>query len=314
MGGGGAIRAAAKVAGIGVVNRGLRGMPAVPPAEQSVRNASRPVSAILTSSTSAPNSGSGDVAPAQQMPVPAAWDDWDFADGEEGLVMEAGEPMPRLVFGGVPSFQEAKDATAELKDALDMVYLSSPESTGSVDPFAANPSLSLVSGPALEPVISDATPTPVPRHVFHAFSLLSKSPEAQNVVASIASDPNVWNAVMENPVVQDYFVSLPRNDEFLDVQSDVQSPQPFEESSAESQPGNSDSGFNNIMQNIKVKVLKMVSNASNYFQNLFGHSSAESTSSDANGNTSSNFTDKTIGATFMGLAVMVVMVVVLKRI
>ena len=100
------------------------------------------------------------------------------------------------------------------------------------------------------------------------------------------------------------------DNEFLDVQS----PQPFEESSAESQPGNSDSGFNNIMQNIKVKVLKMVSNASNYFQNLFGHSSAESTSSDANGNTSSNFTDKTIGATFMGLAVMVVMVVVLKRI
>ena len=33
--------------------------------------------------------------------------------------MEAGEPMPRLVFGSVPSFQEAKDATAELKDALD---------------------------------------------------------------------------------------------------------------------------------------------------------------------------------------------------
>ena len=71
------------------------------------------------------------------------------------------------------------------------------------------------------------------------------------------------------------------DDEFLDVQS----PQPFEESSAESQPGNSDSGFNNIMQNIKVKVLKMVSNASNYHQNLFGLSSAESTSSDANGNT-----------------------------
>ena len=104
MGGGGAIRAAAKVAGIGVVNHGLRGMPAVPPAGHSVRNASRPVSAILTSSTSAPNSGSGDVAPAQQMPVP---------------VMEAGEPMPRLVFGGVPSFQEAKEGTALLKDALD---------------------------------------------------------------------------------------------------------------------------------------------------------------------------------------------------
>ena len=119
MGGGGAIRATANVARIGVVNHGLRGMPAVPPAEQSVRNASRPVSAILTSSTSAPNSGSGDVAPAQQMPVPAAWDHWDFADGEKGLIIEAGEPMPRLVFGGMPSFQEAKEAAVLLKDALD---------------------------------------------------------------------------------------------------------------------------------------------------------------------------------------------------
>uniref|UniRef100_A0A2N9I741 Uncharacterized protein n=1 Tax=Fagus sylvatica TaxID=28930 RepID=A0A2N9I741_FAGSY len=33
--------------------------------------------------------------------------------------MEAREPMPGLVFGVMPSFQEAKDATAELKDALD---------------------------------------------------------------------------------------------------------------------------------------------------------------------------------------------------
>ncbi|GMY31561.1 hypothetical protein FCV25MIE_26803 [Fagus crenata] len=297
MGGGGAIRAAA--AGIGVVSRGLRGMRAVPPAEQSVSNASRPVSAILTSSTSAPNSGSGDVAPAQQMPVP---------------VMEAGEPMPRLVFGGVPSFQEAKEGTALLKDALDTVYLSSPEFTGSVDPFAANPCLSLVSGPALETVISDVTPTNVPRHVFRALSLFSRNPEAQNVVASIASDTNVLNAMMENPAVQDFFVSLRRNDEFQDVRSDVQSPQPFEESSAESQPGNSDSWFNNITQDMKVKVLKMVSNASNYFLNLFGLPSAESTSSDANGNTSSTFMDNSIEATFMRLAVMVVMVVVLKRV
>jgi hypothetical protein len=135
------------------------------------------------------------------------------------------------------------------------------------------------------------------------------------------------------------------DDEFQDVRSDVQSPQPFEESSAESQPGNSDSWFNNITNMkvkvlkmvsnasnyvqkvkvpkmvsnasnylLKVKVLKMVSNASNYFQNLFGHSSAESTSSDANGNTSSTLTDKTIEAIFIKLALMVVMVVVLKRV
>uniref|UniRef100_A0A2N9I347 TORTIFOLIA1/TORL1-2 C-terminal domain-containing protein n=1 Tax=Fagus sylvatica TaxID=28930 RepID=A0A2N9I347_FAGSY len=185
MGGGGAIRAVAKVAGIGVVNRGLRGM-----------------SSLFQR-------------------IASCLGDLDF-------------------FHVCTEFRIR-------------VYLSSPESTGSVDPFAANPSLSLVSGPALEPVISDATPTPVPRHVFHEFSLLSRSPEAQNVVASIAPDPNVWNAVMENPVASGLLCTMSSR---IDVQSDVQS-QPFEESSAESQPGNSDSGFNNIMQNIKVKVLHM---------------------------------------------------------
>uniref|UniRef100_A0A2N9GSB5 Uncharacterized protein n=1 Tax=Fagus sylvatica TaxID=28930 RepID=A0A2N9GSB5_FAGSY len=247
MGGGGAIRAAAKVAGIGVVNRGLRGMRAVPPAEQSVRNASRPVSAILTSSTSAPNSGSGDVAPAQQMPVPAAWDDWDFANGE-GVWKHGYGNLGAVPVPGTAGYRYAYPRRIPFFQIRVRVYLSSPESTGSVDPFAANPNMSFT-------------------HLVY----FSKSPEAQNVVASIASDTNVLNAMMENPAVQDYFVSLPENipymvadleksvvdDEFQDVRSDVQSPQPFEESSAESQPGNSDSGFNNITQNIKVKVLKM---------------------------------------------------------
>ena len=38
---------------------------------------------------------------------------------DNDLVMEAGEPLPRLVFGGAPSFEEAKEATAELKEVLD---------------------------------------------------------------------------------------------------------------------------------------------------------------------------------------------------
>lgn len=87
----------------------------MPPAEQSVRNASRPVSAILsTSSSEAVKAGSVDASPAHN---PAAWDDWEFA-GEE-LSMASGEPKPRVVFGGAPSFQEAKEATTELKDAVE---------------------------------------------------------------------------------------------------------------------------------------------------------------------------------------------------
>lgn len=306
------MRAAAKVAGVGVVSHGLRGMPSVPPSEQSVRNASRPVSAILSA-----KSASGDAAAPIQMPVPAAWDDWEFADGEEALVMEAGEPMPRLVFGGVPSFEEAKEATTELKDALDKVYLSSPKSNGSGDIFSANrvPGLSLLSSPELETkscVISEDTPTALaPNHVLQAFKLLNGSPQAQNVVASIACDPNVWNAMMDNHVLKDFFQSHQRivGDEL----NDVQSAKKFEESSVENETGNSEGGFMNIMENIKLKVQEMVSNVSNYFQNIFGHSAAESTSED-NGNTSKTFMDRTLGASFMGLAVLVIMVVVLKRV
>lgn len=111
------MRAAAKVAGIGVVSGGIRGVTAMPPAEQSVRNASRPVSAILSSSSAeAVKASSVDGSASHN---PAVWDDWEFAEGKEELSMASGEPKPRVVFGGAPSFQEAKEATAELKDALE---------------------------------------------------------------------------------------------------------------------------------------------------------------------------------------------------
>lgn len=43
-------------------------------------------------------------------------DHWEFAGGEEEMI---GDPMPRLVFGGVPTIEEAREATSQLKDALD---------------------------------------------------------------------------------------------------------------------------------------------------------------------------------------------------
>ena len=67
-----------------------------------------PASAILSSSSSSAKATVADVAPIQG---PA----WDTDD----LIMAAGEPMPRVVFLGAPSFDEAKEATVELKDALD---------------------------------------------------------------------------------------------------------------------------------------------------------------------------------------------------
>ena len=98
------MRSAAKIAGIGVSKAALR--PSALPTEQTVRNASRPTAVSGVSSQSAK---SAEVAPLH---TAAAWDDWDFAEDGELVV-------PRMVFGSVPTLDEAKEATAELKDAID---------------------------------------------------------------------------------------------------------------------------------------------------------------------------------------------------
>lgn len=109
------MRAAGKVAGIGVFNGGFRGgLSSATPTAQSLRNVQRPVAATISSG----KVSGGDVAEAHK----ATWemvDDWEFAGGVDDLPAEPAEPMPRVVFGGAPSLEETKEATAELKDALD---------------------------------------------------------------------------------------------------------------------------------------------------------------------------------------------------
>ena len=106
MGGGGAMRTAAKIAGIGVSKSGFRGSTAALPTEQSVRSASRSSS---VAGVSAQGAKTAEVAPLH---AAAPWDDWDFADDGDVVV-------PRMVFGSAPTFEEAKEATTELKDAID---------------------------------------------------------------------------------------------------------------------------------------------------------------------------------------------------
>lgn len=120
MGGGGAMRTAAKLAGTGVASAGIRGAPAASPAEQSVRQASRPVSAVLSSQ----GAKATEVAPLHSA-ASSDMDDWEHAFVDEPF-LGAGEVMPRVVFGNVPSFQEAKEATSELKDAIEKYFACYP--------------------------------------------------------------------------------------------------------------------------------------------------------------------------------------------
>lgn len=128
MGGGGVMRAAAKVAGLGIVNTGLRGGPHVVAPSSAEHSVMRVAASRSASSSISVSSGGVDKTTAS-FNNKASWemvDDWEFAGGVEeevgGVGSTAGgggEPMGRVLFGGVPSLEEAQEATTDLKDALD---------------------------------------------------------------------------------------------------------------------------------------------------------------------------------------------------
>ncbi|TXG67302.1 hypothetical protein EZV62_008577 [Acer yangbiense] len=241
MAGGATIRAAGKLTGMGVFNGGLRGGIS---AEQALRNVSRPAAAVVSTTTSS----GADVAAIQKA---------------------SPEPIARVVFDVPPTLHEAKDATADPKEAVDKVY---PESGGS----------KLAS---------------VPSSAYKAFKLLNDSPAVQSVVTSIVNDKKVQDAFMENNVLKEFMVSQ-RNNAAVE---DQESHRMFDESSSDSSPGgdtedgkvgDTEGPVKVYFQNVKKSVVEMVSNVSNFFQNL-----AERTP-----------------LTGIGLAIAVISVVVLKRV
>ncbi|KAF3651549.1 putative beta-glucosidase 41-like [Capsicum annuum] len=127
-----------------------------------------------------------------------------MAGGEEEMIVSIGEPLPRVVFGGALSLQEDTEATFDFKHALKKVYLS-----GS----AKEDGGSRVSGPSSSPyskacVVSKTVVTKsAPKYAIKAFRFRNETPAAQSIVASIACDPNVWNAVMQNPSLQEFLES-----------------------------------------------------------------------------------------------------------
>ena len=79
------------------------------------------------------------------------------------------------------------------------------------------------------------------------------------------------------------------------------------------QSADSGNGVRDFLQSIKATVVDMVTSLSDYFQSIFGGPTAGKASADTDGSAGATFVDKAVGASFMGLVVMVIMVVVLKR-
>ncbi|XP_057731371.1 uncharacterized protein LOC130946592 isoform X2 [Arachis stenosperma] len=308
MGGGAAIRSAAKVAG------GFNGLSSQV-AEHSLRNAARHVPEALSSPPPL-LAMAGDVAPVYSSAP------WDLDDWVVTNVDNTQPNVERVVFGTVPSFEEAKAAASELKSAVEKIYLCGSCSksecsshSGSQASWASshiNDNHSYINH---DTTISFPS---VPINAFHqAFHLLSSNPEAHNVVASIASDSNVWNAVMQNPALKDFFKSSLYEagvEEGLTLNEEI-------EKLPDSDLGNALVDYMSTMLNkASITVAEMVTSMSSYVKNIFRPISDEKSCDHAFEITTTtakenNFMNPTVamGGTFMGLAMLVMIVVLLKR-
>ncbi|KAL8510490.1 hypothetical protein ACS0TY_017341 [Phlomoides rotata] len=293
--GGGAIRSAAKVAGMAAATGGLRSF--------------TPEHLTFSSSARMPSSGrpvasnleSGGV----QMPC-VELDDWVLPFKEE-VGIEASDPMPRLVFGGPPTLQEAKEATSELSIALEKAFLSPSKSIGygSSSVSDQGSSLSLSSVEDIETkacVTTEIVGAPsLPAPAIRAFKLLNESSMAKDVVASIASDMNVWTAVLQNKDLQNFLESeracvACAGNFSMEYVGDCDA-----NSAADSDESTESSGFSGFFQKMKTRVVNMLSSLSDYFKDLFG------------GKGDGTLSDAFMERSFMGLAVMAILVILLKR-
>ncbi|KAI3855975.1 hypothetical protein MKW92_023406 [Papaver armeniacum] len=282
MGGGGVMRtAAAKIASFS-----FRGTPSLVPAENQESKIKS-----LSSITRRPS-----------------WeiDDWDFADQEEEpevLLSDSIQNMPsRVIFGGVPSLEEAEEATSELKVALD-------DMTSSLDyeyeyESETSETKACVTTTSEDPITIPSESGPI----LQAFSLLKESPAAQSVVSSLACDENVWDAVMGNEKVMEFLKLHQTDNEYHEHKKLSMC---FEDIKQTEGLGNM---FSKTLDNFKLKVLEMMTSLSTLFQDLFGgQASGSNIHLDANGNARATIVDRIKGSSFMALAIMVIMVVILKR-
>ncbi|KAJ0733782.1 hypothetical protein HanPI659440_Chr11g0412311 [Helianthus annuus] len=314
MGGGVAMRAAAKVAGISVLNGSLRGgeSPVVSAARQAKRSVASVVSSCSSDDLKLSVGCNNDCNNNKSLLAEKACDeDWEFACVEDELFMEAGEPVPRVVFGGAPTVQEARQATSDLNYALEKTYLHPNATTAQT----LSDSEYSETKPCL---VSETLVAPVPsKHAIQAFRLLNENPKAQSVVASIASDPNVWNAVLQNPDLVDFLQTHKTDVVFPEADSNVNSPfDSTQEATGESKAA-AGKGFmdyvEEIKQKITVTVVDMMNTLSDTFQSFFGGSPKDGVTVNPDGTAGISMEQTAVGATLMGLAIMVISVVVLKR-
>lgn len=230
------------------------------------------------------------------------FNEWELAGGSEDNV-ESVNSAPRLIFGPVPTLEEAEEATKDLKDGMEKVYFTSQHTRESDHEVCQD----IHSGEC-------STVSSVPNHVLQMYSLL-QTREAQDVVSSIASDKNVWDAMMNNEKVIQFFKNPAPA--VAEIHEQLAESVAKNESADEFSPTMEakETAGNSFLETCKIKISQMVSGISDFVKDFFGISTGDSSSS--KGKSGSSFTDDTnamLGASFLATAVAVILVVFLKRI
>ncbi|RLN40376.1 uncharacterized protein C2845_PM01G06510 [Panicum miliaceum] len=260
---GGSIRAAAKAAVIG-----------------GYRSAAYMRRAVVPSSHSS-SSSAADSRKASTIAV----DDWVIPDHE--------------VFGPVPTHEEAMAATLDLKDAFEIAQVESQ--TAHIDtpkthlsPTDQDNHAKIAQQIAIPELVHSETPQVVhsetsekednyenllaaagtPGRVVQAFTLLQESPEAQDVVAALASDKNVWDAVMRNEKVMKFYKTYESKlSECSSAASSISGDEVEAGDAASVQNSNdlhpsSGESLKDYLEKMRALVSEMMSNLSNMMQDL----------------------------------------------
>ncbi|PKU70045.1 hypothetical protein MA16_Dca014491 [Dendrobium catenatum] len=120
------------------------------------------------------------------------------------------------------------------------------------------------------------TVSKLPKHISQMFSLLHRSSEVQDVVASIATDECVFEAVMKNEMVAEFMKNVPPT-KFVSVNESPEESHPI----PESEKTYKGSMFSNMVNNVKVKVSEKASNISDFLHDFLAKSSGNSGSQGA---------------------------------
>uniref|UniRef100_A0ACD5XD60 Uncharacterized protein n=1 Tax=Avena sativa TaxID=4498 RepID=A0ACD5XD60_AVESA len=240
-----------------------------------------------------------------------AVDDWYIPDHE--------------VFGPVPTHEEALAATIDLREAFEIAKIDTHVSHLDISKTYVLDSPTKIAQETFQDRVHSETSKHEDEYenlsvtsgssgrVIEAFTMLQDNPAAQDVVASLASDKNVWEAVMKNEKLVQFYKNCESDQSESSSVAEEASDAESSGSSNDLSLGTGD-GFKEYVDKMRAFVSEMVTNLSSIMQDLI----ATSDEGQSKGrlrtlimNTKKDFANDR--SSFVLLAMATIFVVLLKR-